>query len=295
MIEKAALPLAILLAIVFLISGIAKLLDTAAFGAFVQSLALGPVASFLAPVIPVFEICLALALLAPGTRRQAAMTAIVSLVIFTLLFFYGRIFGFAQTCECFGSLSRGGDGPVGLVIRNLVLLGFAFAAWKGSPAVEWSLSWGFAGFTFVAIVAALLSVRSYYDPFIKNTALKIGADITQTSIASNLDGSGNYTLYFYSTGCDSCLNAIANVKEYQREGTWGQVLAFTIGDAESYQPLKERLDFDVETHFLDIPDFLSYVKNIPTLYIVRDNKVVHVETGTIMAPFNMAKKIKPLS
>jgi hypothetical protein len=120
-----------LIAVVLLISGIAKL--PAADRTLAAMVGLR-VPKFLqrravALTLPIVELGIALVLLlAPGIARfAAALAAVATLLVFTVLVARAVRAGDEVSCECFGALSRDVvDGTT--VVRNLVLLAAAVAA-----------------------------------------------------------------------------------------------------------------------------------------------------------------------
>jgi methylamine dehydrogenase accessory protein MauD len=115
----------LLLAAVFLIAGLAKLMDRSGlrqtlidFG--VPVLLVSP----LGVLLPLGELAIALALLPAATARYGAVGALGLLVLFTAAISLALLRGKSPACRCFGEVSVA---PVGAhtLFRNAVLLGLA--------------------------------------------------------------------------------------------------------------------------------------------------------------------------
>lgn len=161
----------LLLVAVFLISGVAKLLDLAgsrrAMSDFGIPIELGVPLSVL---LPFAEIAVSLTLLFSGTAWWGAIGAAVLLTMFTMLIIVNLARGRNPDCHCFGQLHAKPIGP-STVIRNLVLACLsALIIWRGPVALEsgftnWPIPislWQVAGFGLAATVLILLAVQGWF-------------------------------------------------------------------------------------------------------------------------------------
>ncbi len=130
---------ATVLAGVFLVAAIAKLLDCAGtretlaqFGVPERAAAPGAIA------LPLLELAIAVSLVPSATARWGAVAAFVTLVVFTGAIAVTLSRGAAPDCNCFGGLTRTAVGR-GTLIRNVLLAALAgFAAAAGTDgAVAW--------------------------------------------------------------------------------------------------------------------------------------------------------------
>jgi uncharacterized membrane protein YphA (DoxX/SURF4 family)/thiol-disulfide isomerase/thioredoxin len=126
----------LLLAGVFLVSGVAKLFDRDAVQAAAVRLGVpdrvsATVAVLLAPV----EIALAVGLVVPRAASAAAWTAAALLLVFVVLVARPVLTGQEVECHCFGALNRSPTGAWALA-RNVVLLAVAVLVVRGAPAAD---------------------------------------------------------------------------------------------------------------------------------------------------------------
>lgn len=123
------------------IAGVAKLLDQPGTRrSLVDFQAPARLASVLALALPVVELVIAAALLAPRLSQWAAAAALVLLVIFSSVVTRALVHGTTADCNCFGSLTHSTVGWRTLV-RNAALGALAaFAAFgtsEGAGALAW--------------------------------------------------------------------------------------------------------------------------------------------------------------
>lgn len=103
--DYAAIAISVALAAVFVYAGIDKLRDPLQFADSIAGFAILPTAlvSLLALGLPTFEISSALLLLAPQTRRIAALAVALASIVFFLALFSALARGLTLDCGCFGA------------------------------------------------------------------------------------------------------------------------------------------------------------------------------------------------
>lgn len=130
---------AMLLAGVFVVAAIAKLLDRAGtretlaeFGVPARAAAPGAVA------LPLLELAIAVALIPAATAVPGAIAALVTLLVFTAAIAVTLARGAAPDCNCFGGLSRTTVGR-GTLVRNALLA--AIAAFAAAAGTDGAIAW----------------------------------------------------------------------------------------------------------------------------------------------------------
>jgi putative oxidoreductase len=127
-----ALALRIVLAGLFILAGVLKLLDPAAFAVEINRYQLIPwwSCALLALLLPWLEICMGIALLTRRLSRGALAWVTALLIIFSLALLSAMLRGLSIDCGCFGRAWHS-TGTFWPLLRNLVLLGMtAFLWWK---------------------------------------------------------------------------------------------------------------------------------------------------------------------
>src|SRR5215469_7458654 len=115
----------VLLFVVFLVAGIAKLADLAGSRAALRDFGVpAQLSTSLGTLLPLCELAVAVALLLPATAWWGALGALVLLLLFVAGIGYNLARGRQPECHCFGQLH---SAPVGwpTLIRNLVLAAVA--------------------------------------------------------------------------------------------------------------------------------------------------------------------------
>ena len=110
----------ILTGIVYLISGFSKAINIKVFQQTISEYGFEKF-SALAPLIVLFEVALAVALIFQIYTKKAALISAITILIFTLLFSYAYLFRSVVDCGCFGSLMP--MSPLQALIKNILAMG----------------------------------------------------------------------------------------------------------------------------------------------------------------------------
>lgn len=135
---RAAIVVArLLVAGMFLWAGVPKILDPAVFAQDIANYQLVPDATiaYLAVIVPVIEIVVAVALVAGVEARGAALLAGAMLVVFAAAMIQAMVRDIDLSCGCFGSTTESEVGW-GSVARNLGLTAACLLVVAG-PEVRW--------------------------------------------------------------------------------------------------------------------------------------------------------------
>lgn len=124
--------LRVALGMLFLYAAVLKFLDPNLFFAAIQSYELvdSNTAFFLSRALPVAEGLFGLWLLSGWKPFAAAVTGLVLLLGFSALLFSAWLRGLDVACACFGPLDLGATPAAGLFRNFLLLLAFAWLAWR---------------------------------------------------------------------------------------------------------------------------------------------------------------------
>jgi putative oxidoreductase len=130
MLGWVALALRIVLAGLFVLAGVLKVLDPAAFAVEIDHYQLIPwwSCALLALFLPWLEICMGIALLTRWFSRGALAWVTALLVVFSLALSSAMLRGLSIDCGCFGRVWHS-TGTFWPLVRNLVLLGMTVVLW----------------------------------------------------------------------------------------------------------------------------------------------------------------------
>jgi thiol-disulfide isomerase/thioredoxin/uncharacterized membrane protein YphA (DoxX/SURF4 family) len=151
----------LVLMVVFLAAGVAKLLDRPGAQRAVADFGVPSVlAKPLAILLPVAEIAVALALAPVVTAWWGAVGALALLVFFIVAIAANLARGRRPACHCFGQIAEGNIGWQTLV-RNLALAGLAgVIAWPGPAVAQPSLIGWWSGLSVVESVGLVLGLAT---------------------------------------------------------------------------------------------------------------------------------------
>jgi uncharacterized membrane protein YphA (DoxX/SURF4 family) len=280
MFEKKVLNVySVIIGVFFLISGLGKVINTAAFSTLIYQYGLGYL-MILSPLIVIVEILLGLYLLFLINPRRYSLIAFIMLVIFTISFAYAHFSKGINDCGCFGTLKHSNFPPVFTFLRNFILLIMSFiilikypkekqeiAKWKKYLILAFMcISIFISGFTFKT--PPFLKKQSEKHPFqsqnIKNTAL---SKYIKTSPDST------YLVFCFSYTCPHCWNSIENLRQFIKSKTVDSVFAIATGDPKDKLFFEEnfRPDFKIKDIHLDAMSELT--DGVPNTFYIKNDTI----------------------
>ena len=169
--EFALLIARLLLAVVFALSGVAKLADRASFRQATIGFGVpSPLATPLGIFLPLAELAVAAALISTVTAWWGALGALALLLLFTAGIGANLVQGRRPDCRCFGQLHSAPVGWKTLARNGLLLALAAFVVWSGTEnagasAVSWMGDLSTAqllGLIFELVVLVLLGIQGWF-------------------------------------------------------------------------------------------------------------------------------------
>ncbi|MBP5541368.1 MAG: DoxX family membrane protein [Bacteroidales bacterium] len=285
--------LSIIVGIVFLFSGLMKLLDVSAFQSLIIQYGLS-FFQYLAPLIILIEILLGLALILGVQQRITAIISICVLLIFTGAYTYGYLVNSVEDCGCFGSLVK--STPVITYIRNTVLIAilviiicldknmfYTVPQWKVIIILSVMIPSVFAaGMTF--------SIKRHHNdshPF-------EGMSLSETPLKKIIEPDGKRKLVFFiSYQCQHCWNSIENYKAFVENGFVDTAICFAL--CNNIQSETDSIAFLFKESYPEvnsqevIRDSVSFIEATPTAFLIEDDKVTKIVIGGLPSPFLLFK------
>lgn len=285
--------LSIIVGIVFLFSGLMKLLDVSAFQSLIIQYGLS-FFQYLAPLIILIEILLGLALILGVQQRITAIISICVLLIFTGAYTYGYLVNSVEDCGCFGSLVK--STPVITYIRNTVLIAilviiicldknmfYTVPQWKVIIILSVMIPSVFAaGMTF--------SIKRHHNdshPF-------EGMSLSETPLKKIIEPDGKRKLVlFISYQCQHCWNSIENYKAFVENGFVDTAICFAL--CNNIQSETDSIAFLFKESYPEvnsqevIRDSVSFIEATPTAFLIEDDKVTKIVIGGLPSPFLLFK------
>lgn len=276
------------LGLLFIASAVLKLISIDEFELFVFKWSqLGwDVSTFISRLIVVWEFFLGAAIVLGIRSRLSAKLSVVTLIGFTLLLGALVVLGENENCQCFGKYVN--LDPKESIVKNILLLiGFGvllvYDKTSSSRFRLWYWPLLVASIVTVTVVSPpdfLLNNR--YDPTGVNTdidevALDKAIVYQKTAVDFDTAYRGKQILMFISHSCNMCKKSAMKMAAIQlREDQPLPVRMFIMGtDTTKYETfIQETKIEEYPTYFMEAPSFLEYTKQLPTIFLVEDKKVV---------------------
>jgi uncharacterized membrane protein YphA (DoxX/SURF4 family) len=280
--------------LIFLISGVAKALDAAAFANVILQYGFESV-QFLAPIIILAEIFIGLMLVFQIYLKPVALAGALLVVFFTIMYLYGIAFRGVNDCGCFGKITALNTSPVFTFVRNAVLLYMLIVLWQkgentgavhsgiaGAILLVMCLIAFISGYTYRRSVKSMIAKR-YVPEAIQNTALK---DFISTSKDST------YWLFAFSYTCPHCLNSIENLKRYEQLGVVDQVIGLAMTDSVAEQKFNEIFQVNFQIQNVKPSKLFRLTNEFPHSYIIRNDSVIAELSGELPCAYLIRQVIR---
>jgi uncharacterized membrane protein YphA (DoxX/SURF4 family) len=266
-----------ILGIVFLSSGIIKAVDYMTFAISLSSYGLPQGLALVGFLMPILEVGVGLSFFLNLNIRKVCLFALVMLIAFTGLIFYGVFFGELDSCGCFGALFKAD--PTEAVIRNLILLCICFFLWQSSPVAPfyWPPKRTML-LVFTLVVVGILTGVSVTLPISDQSQSKVGEKFVLDTFPDNVKselGVGEKFIFAFSPDCPRCWGVIHNIKSLEGYKNY-DVIWVTYGEAEQ-QKLNTLVDaYSIENTIYRIPysSFSKIVGTYPKLFFLKDGVIV---------------------
>lgn len=271
---------------VFILSGILKSIDTAAFADLMSSYGWSWF-GYGAPVIIGVEVLLGLLLLFNIAPRWIAGATAVFIVGVSSIFLYGVLGLGITNCGCFGPLSLLNSKPWLTFTRNAVLIALLVPSLvkpqEGKPlkvvpvivmalvmmVVMMMCGWSIHGAECVQPAHSFEPVR------VEESEL---ADYIHTSPDST------YFVFAFSYTCPFCQNSVANVNQYLTMGVVDKVIGIALEDPEGRERFERLFDVDFEIQEISELKMVMLTGTLPTVWRIRQDSIINSYSGLVISP-----------
>jgi uncharacterized membrane protein YphA (DoxX/SURF4 family) len=295
----------IIVGFILFISGFGKLMDMSSFEDLIISYGLGNL-YFLAPLVVLAEIVLAVNLIFWIFPRFSAFVSMIMFIGLTIIYAYGNIFNDVTDCGCFGSVSSVNMSSLSVYIRNIVLIVLTFYLWKQIPSYKkvrnekiWKVLILVLFIISTSFIAGLgFEYRSVsgdkqllmYESDKEHNFHQKKINQTILSEYGNTSSDSTYVFYVFSYGCPHCWNSIENVKSYEKYGIVDRSILIATGTAQYKRNFyKYYKDLDIKE---TTPEKVGEITDkVPIAFFVKNNtitKIIHSEmpSGYFLRSFN---------
>ena len=290
--QRVSSALRLVVGVVFLVSGLLKAIDTAAFANLISEygiMRLGVVA----PLIIAAEVILGLLLIFNIRPRKVSAITAAFILFVSAVYLYGVLARGITDCGCFGPLKWLNSRPWLTFTRNGVLIAMLVPSIL-KPQQGTALTT--PNVAFMAGVAVILMFMCGFSfrtaECLKKTYRGFKPyPVEQSGLTEHITFStdSTYFVFAFSYGCPFCLNSVANVCQYVPMGAVDRVIGLAVTDSVG----RERFDrlFDINFEIKEISDFEMYklVNSLPTSFIVRNDTVVKQVADLVVTPALLVK------
>ena len=295
-VNKAARICQLLIGLVYLISGVIKVLEPILFYweaiPYVQMLGFGPDSSWqlmaksavwLAPI----EVGLGVGLLLNWRPKVILPIATLLMAFFTGLMIYAWDIGASIDCGCFGALVERSPGEA--AVEDAVMLAMLLLAWwrlRGDEVALWSGPWSWTNKVVIGVFAVAIALcgARFFPELERLEESDLQAVVRLIGLSPkgvDVDLSeGKYLVELFSPVCGHCIQAVPKLNAMVADGTLPRIIALTnfAQDSPQIQEFKSRFFPQFEIATISLTDFyrLTYAHGYPRMAYVKDGIVQSV-------------------
>ena len=283
----------VIIGIVFIVSGIGKVGNTAGFSNLIAQYGFGQLQIF-SPLIILIEILIGICLILCIKPKLMSCFAFILVFIFTIAFSYAHFKHGINDCGCFGALQIGKNSVI-TYIRNIILLALSLYIWLSTTNDNENISEQkkmlllgimlpmifIAGFTF-RLPPSFYSTKA--DKLInKNIKETFLTDYVKTSPDSS------YLISVFSYNCPHCWNSIENYKAFKTSGMADSIVAFILVDTLNVN-VESRNIFvqnfgDITHEIINTNEIQRFIQSVPTSFYIKNDTVKSVIKSELPSPF----------
>ncbi len=276
-----------LVGLVFLLSGLLKAIDTAAFADLMSEYG-ETCFGFAAPLIIFVEIFLGVMLVFDFYSKPISWATAVFLLVVSSIYLYGVSARGITNCGCFGQITWLNSKPWLTFMRNGILLGLLVPTLirpqEKSPAIT------IPSVIFMAVIAVIVMFMCGFSMHGAKCLQKqhnfqpIALAESPLSEYVTVHPDSTYLVFAFSYSCPYCQNSIGNVNQYVPMGMVDRVIGITVEDSIA----RERFDrlFDTNFKIGEISKLSMYrlTNTLPTTFFIRHDSIVSQYTGMVVSP-----------
>ena len=275
--------------LIFMLSGLLKAIDTAAFANLMSDY--GPVwLGVGAPLVIAIEIFLGVLLIFNLKPRWIATATTVFIVGVSAIYLYGVLFRGITDCGCFGPLTWLNSKPWLTFTRNAVLVALLIPSLikpQEGEKLTMPIVCCMAGVGVVLMFMCGYSFRGARCMIKESYDTEYHAKPVSESVLSKyytFHPDSNYFVFAFSYGCPYCQNSVANVNQYVTMGMVDKVVGLAVEDPKGRERFNRIFDVDFEIHEISELQMVRLTNTLPTVFRIRHDSIVNSYTGLVISP-----------
>ena len=304
--QKVFYLICVIIGLVFIISGLGKVVDTAKFGNLIVEYGLGWL-QFLAPLIAIVEIAVGLFLILRIKPKILGLISACILLIFTTAFTYGHFKTGITDCGCFGTFNISTENVALVYARNIFLLVLSVFVWRRYPANSEEKEDGskmtiLLGVMLPAIFVAGLTFKIPAFSRSAQTDLLISRHIKETPLNSffQTDPDRSYLVFFYTYSCPHCWNSLGNLIQFKNSATVDSIVLFSLVSEELSEDSALKSEFIQNLGGLESREIVNdaavqaFITAVPTTFYVKNDTIRAVIKSTLPHPRVFSRRMENL-
>lgn len=276
----------IIVGLVFLLSGLLKAIDTAAFANLMSQygtswFGLG------APFIILIEVFLGILLIFGFYPKQITWSSVVFLCAVSTIYLYGVLAKGITDCGCFGPLTWLNSKPWLTFTRNGLLLALLIPSLlKTEP----DSSPTFPSVVFMAFIAVIVmfmcgfSFRGAECLNKQHTFQPIALSDSPLANYIECHADSSYLVFAFSYGCPYCQNSIGNVNQYTEMNVVDRVIGLVLEDSIAQARFERLFDVNFDIKHISQIDMVRLSTTLPVTYMIHHDTIISQYTGMVVSP-----------
>lgn len=276
-----------LVGLVFLLSGLLKAIDTAAFADLMSEYG-ATWFGFAAPLIIFIEIFLGIMLVFDIGPKYISWATAIFLLAVSAIYLYGVTARGITNCGCFGPLTLLNSKPWLTFTRNSILMAMLLPTLIRPQ--EKSLAITIPSVIFMAVIAVVVMFMCGFSMHgakcmqKQNTFHPMALAESPLSEYVTTHPDLTYLVFAFSYNCPYCQNSIGNVNQYVPMGMADRVIGLAVEDTVARERFERLFEVDFEIHEISALQMYQLSNTMPTTFFIRHDSIVSQYTGMVVSP-----------
>jgi uncharacterized membrane protein YphA (DoxX/SURF4 family) len=278
---------AVLVGTYFVLSAFGKFLDVWQFVRTVEQYGVPSSAAQVAILLPPLEIVAGIFLVFPATRKISSVIIVVLLIVFTSAYMYAHFSRGVQECGCSGKIYSLNKNFPELIGFNSILFALSIFVCLMSKNRWTNLDRRRKALFFSSALSLLVVTTAIAEiSFLREKTQKLDANTLSSPFRGIFSGDidSTYALFFYDMGCPHCVASLWKVNELQRKKVVDRVFGYTFGTDSDLVHFERNFHLNFTSRLLPVERFFTLVDSVPSIFFIKDGKVVYADKGNVKEP-----------
>lgn len=276
-----------LVGLVFLLSGLLKAIDTAAFADLMSEYG-ATWFGFAAPLIIFVEIFLGVMLVFDFYAKPISWGTAIFLLVVSSIYLYGVTARGITNCGCFGPISWLNSKPWLTFTRNGILLGMLVPTLIRPQEKSKEIS--IPSVIFMAAIAVIVMFMCGFSMHgarcLQKQHIFQAKALAESPLAEyvTVHPDSTYLVFAFSYSCPYCQNSIGNVNQYVPMGMADKVIGLAVEDSVARERFERLFETDFEIREISAMQMYRLTNTLPATFFIRHDSIVSQYTGMVISP-----------